>query len=95
MLTCPGLLTECTVYAIQHRIRKLQEKANSVPTYAGSAPSSPEKRKRGRPKKNGNEAIEDEQNASPKKKTKNDAAKGETVKNDAEKKEDGLFVGDT
>ncbi|KAF7118535.1 hypothetical protein CNMCM5793_008065 [Aspergillus hiratsukae] len=59
---------ECTVYAIQHRIRKLKTDAGATGVDGDSSvPATPEKRKRGRPKKdaNGDAAVKDK--ASPKK----------------------------
>ncbi|EAW08476.1 uncharacterized protein ACLA_032110 [Aspergillus clavatus NRRL 1] len=73
---------ECTVYAIQHRIRKLQEKANSGSPGGDSAPASPEKRKRGRPRKNAYEGAAGEETGSPKKVKQGPAKKA--VENEGE-----------
>lgn len=77
-----ALSTECTVYAIQHRIRKLQEKANSGSPGGDSAPASPEKRKRGRPRKNAYEGAAGEETGSPKKVKQGPAKKA--VENEGE-----------
>ncbi|KAF4220977.1 hypothetical protein CNMCM8980_002855 [Aspergillus fumigatiaffinis] len=60
---------DCTVYAIQHRIRKLKTDAGAVTTadVDSSTPATPEKRKRGRPKKDTNGDGADKDKASPKK----------------------------
>ncbi|GIJ84726.1 hypothetical protein Asppvi_003577 [Aspergillus pseudoviridinutans] len=59
---------DCTVYAIQHRIRKLKD-AGAAASADGdsSTPATPEKRKRGRPKKDTNGDAVSKDEASPKK----------------------------
>ncbi|RHZ65665.1 uncharacterized protein CDV56_107690 [Aspergillus thermomutatus] len=75
---------DCTVKAIQHRIGRLKTDAGVVVAADGdsSAPATPEKRKRGRPKKDANGDAAEKDNASPKK------AKKEAVK----KEENGSAV---
>lgn len=75
LLANPSNKTDCTVSAVQHRIQRLRDKAakagdSTSATNGGengneggvsSAASSPEKRKRGRPKK----VVPAEENANP------------------------------
>ncbi|RLL99168.1 hypothetical protein CFD26_106002 [Aspergillus turcosus] len=60
---------DCTVYAIQHRIKKLRKDAGAVAAADGdsSVPATPEKRKRGRGKKDANGDAGGNDKASPKK----------------------------
>ncbi|KAG2027691.1 hypothetical protein GB937_000131 [Aspergillus fischeri] len=61
--------TDCTTIAIQRRIQRLRTdpRAGSATNGDSSTPATPEKRKRGRPKKDANGDGAEKDNASPKK----------------------------